>query len=238
LSLNDPDIVRAEYASEQGLEARRSLYNSRVGPDPRDTLWEEIVASAPRRVLEVGPGPGEVSERMQRQLGAEVVAIDVSERMVEVARGRGVDARVGDVQELPFTDEAFDLVVAAWVLFHVPDLERGLAEIARVLRPKGRLVAVTNSEHHLSEARAQAGFSMAGRVTFSRENGEEALRRHFERVERTDVDGSLTFPDAEAIRAYLRSLVTAKHAADGVPELDEPLRATTRNTVFVAEKAG
>jgi hypothetical protein len=47
----------------------------------------------------------------------------------------------------------------------------------------------------------------------------------------------LMFRDTEAIRTYLLSLVTAKHAADNVPELAEPLRATTRNTVFVAEKA-
>ena len=237
MSLNDPDLVREEYASERGLEARRALYETRVGPDPRETMWNEIVAASPRRVLEVGPGPGEVSERMQRDLGAEVVAIDISERMVELARGRGIDARVGDVQNLPFPDREFDLVVAAWVLFHVPELDRGLAEIARVLTLGGRLVAVTNSEHHLAEARSHAGFSMAGQMTFSRENGEAALRRHFPLVEWTDVDGALTFPDAEAISAYLRLLVTAKHAADDVPELAEPLRATTRNTIFVAEKA-
>ena len=78
---------------------------------------------------------------------------------------------------------------------------------------------------------------MAGQMAFSRENGEAALRRHFPVVERTDVDGTLTFPDAEAIRAYLRSLVTAKYAASRVPELAEPIVATTRNTVFVADKA-
>jgi SAM-dependent methyltransferase len=237
VSLNDPDVVRQEYASERGLEARRSLYDSRIGPDPREALWEEIVVAEPGRVLEVGPGPGEVSERMQRELGAEVVAIDVSARMVELARSRGVDARVGDVQRLPFGDHEFDLVVAAWVLFHLPDLDRGLAEIARVLVPGGRLVAVTNSEHHLAEARAHAGYTMAGQVTFSRENGEAALLHHFARVERRDVEGSLTFVDAEAIRRYLHSSITAKSAADGVPELAEPLRATTRNTVFVAETA-
>jgi SAM-dependent methyltransferase len=237
VSLNNPDLVREEYASERGLEARRALYESRVGPDPRETMWDEIVAASPRRVLEVGPGPGEVSERMQRDLGADVVAIDISERMVELACGRGLDARVGDVQNLPLPDREFDLVVAAWVLFHVPELDRGLAEIARVLRPGGRLVAVTNSEHHLAEARSHAGFSMAGQMTFSRENGEAALRRHFPLVERIDVDGALMFRDTEAIRTYLLSLVTAKHAADNVPELAEPLRATTRNTVFVAEKA-
>jgi SAM-dependent methyltransferase len=237
VTLNDPELVRAEYASERGLEARRSLYDTRVGPDPREVLWEKIVAVVPRRVLEVGPGPGEVSERMLNELGCEVVAIDVSERMVELARSRGVDACVGDVQKLPFEDEDFDLAVAAWVLFHVPDIDRGIAEIARVLAPGGRLVAVTNSEHHLAEARAHVGVSMARHMIFSRENGEESLCRHFAHVERTDVDGSLVFADGEAIRAYARSLVTWRHAADSVSELTEPLQATTRNTIFVAEKA-
>ena len=237
MKLNDPGLVAEDYASESGLLARRAVYENREGADPRDMLWEAIVAAAPRRALEVGPGPGEVSERMQRELDAEVVALDVSARMVELCRGRGVDARVGDVQALPFADDEFDLVVAAWVLFHVPDLDRGLAEITRVLRPGGRLVAATNSEHHLDEARSHAGFSMAGQVTFSRENGEDALRRHFTRVERIDVDGSVVFPDAEAIRTYLRSLVTGKHAAERVPELTQPLRATTRATVFVADIA-
>jgi len=237
VSLNDPELVRAEYASERGLEARRSLYDNRVGPDPRDLMWEEIVAVAPRRVLEVGPGPGELSERMRRELGCEVVAIDVSDRMVELARSRGVDARVGDVQELPFVDTEFDLVVAAWVLFHVPDLDRGLAEIARVLAPGGTLIAVTNSEHHLAEARTHAGISMVRRMTFSRENGEATLRRHFAHVEQMDIDGSLTFTDGDTVRWYVRSLVIWKHAADRVPELTEPLLATTRNTIFVARSA-
>lgn len=238
-SLHDPDVVRREYATEAGLEARRSVYDNRVGPDPRDVMWDEIVAAAPQNVLEIGPGPGEVSERMQRELGVEVVAIDVSERMVELARSRGVDARVGDAQELPFADGEFDLVVAAWVLFHYADLDRGLVEIERVLRPGGRLVAVTNSEEHLGEARAHGGFTMVGRLSFSRESGEQSLRRHFAHVERKDVDGQVTFPDADAIRAYLRSLILGKMgvSAEDVPELDEPLRATTRNTIFVAEKA-
>jgi SAM-dependent methyltransferase len=236
-NLHDPDVVRREYATEAGLEARRSLYDKRVGPDPREVMWDEIAAAAPRKVLEVGPGPGEVSERVQRELGAEVVAIDVSERMVELARSRGVDARVGDIQELPFADEEFDIVVAAWVLFHVPDLDRGLAEIERVLRPSGRLVATTNSERHLAEARDHAGFTMVGRLSFSRENGEQSLQRHFAHVERKDVDGTLVFEDADAIRAYMRSLILGKQGVAGdIPELHEPLRATTRNTIFVAEK--
>jgi SAM-dependent methyltransferase len=237
VSLSDPELVRDEYASEAGLLARRAIYDDRTGPDPRDVLWDEIVAASPGRVLEVGPGPGEVSERMLRKLGCDVVALDVSERMVELCRARGIDARVGDLQALPFSADAFDLVVAAWVLFHVEDVDLGLREIARVVRPGGRLVAVTNSEHHLSEARELVGISRVGQMSFSRENGEQALRRHFGHVRRTDVDGTVTFTDREALQAYVRALGIWKRDADAVPDLTEPIVATTRNAIFVATKS-
>ena len=55
-------------------------------------------------MLEVGGGPGELAARMRRELGCDVVMVDVSSRMVELARARGVDAQVGDVQELPFDE--------------------------------------------------------------------------------------------------------------------------------------
>jgi SAM-dependent methyltransferase len=163
----------------------------------------------------------------------------VSERMVELARACGVDARVGDVQALPFADASFDTVVAAWMLYHVPDLDRGLAEIARVLRPGGRLVVATNSELHLEEARAHAGVSMVGRVPFNRENGAGILERHFAAVERIDVDGWVTFPDAEAIRRYIRSmiLIAEDGSAERVPDDVGPVRAGVRVTVFVAGHA-
>jgi len=240
VSLDDPEVVRAQYATEDGLETRRSIYVDAEGEDASEVAFRAIAAGRPRRVLEVGPGPGELSARMMGELAAEVVALDVSERMVELARERGVDARLGDVQSLAFEDGAFDTVVAAWMLYHVPDLDCGLAEIARVLVPGGRLVAVTNSELHLEEARAHAGVSMVGRIPFNRGNGREILERHFATVEQIDVDGWVTFPDAEAIRRYVRSMIMFAVAAnaDSVPDDVGPVRAGTRVTVFVATKAG
>jgi SAM-dependent methyltransferase len=237
VTLHDPALVRQEYASEVGLETRRSVYEHAEGEDAREVAFRAIAAGRPRRVLEVGPGPGELSARIAAELAAEVVAVDVSERMVELARARGVDARVGDVQALPFEDGSFDLVVAAWMLYHVPDLDLGLAEIVRVLEPGGRLVAVTNSELHLDEARAHAGVSMVGRLPFNRDNGEEILLRRFEAVERIDVDGWVTFPDGEAIRRYVGSMITEAAKAAAVPDDLGPVRAGTRVTVFVAQRA-
>src|SRR5207253_5401064 len=140
-----------------------------------------------------GCGCGELAERIALEVGAEVVAVDQSERMVELARERGVDARVGDVQELAFAEASFDCAVAAWMLYHVPDLDRGLSELARVVRPGGRLVAVTNSEDELCELWAPFGERPKRSHPFSAENSEPALRRHFARVERRECRGTVTF---------------------------------------------
>src|SRR4051812_8576118 len=128
---NDPEVVRREYSDEKGLAGRQSLWARRRGGHPLDVAFEEVVALRPRRVLEVGCGQGEFAERLVAH-GLDVVAVDQSERMVELTRARGVDARIGDIQGLPFVADEFDLVVANFVLYHVPDLQRGLAELARV----------------------------------------------------------------------------------------------------------
>jgi SAM-dependent methyltransferase len=232
--IDDPAYVREQYASEQALAARRSLYDEVEGPDAREVAFDAVAAVRPRRVLEVGPGPGEASERIARELGAEVVAVDISERMVELARARGVDARVGDVQSLPFDDGSFDCALAAWVLFHVPDLDRALSELARVLRPGGRLVAVTTSVRHLEELWKLAGGDPLT-LTFRRENGEELLGRHFAVVERHDVEATVVVRDADALRRYLASSNRGRALVDSVPELEEPLLVGARTTVFVAE---
>jgi SAM-dependent methyltransferase len=236
VSLTDPEVVRRDYASESRLLDRRAIYETSEGPDTREIVWARVAEAAPRRVLEVGPGPGELSERIARELGAEVVAIDVSERMVELCRERGVDARLADVQALPFADASFDLVVAAWVLFHPADLDRALSEIERVLVPGGQLVAATNSEEHLVELWRLVGVERI-EYSFGAENGEAALRTHFAHVSVEVVEGAVTFSDTETARSYVASSIICGHHADRVPELDEPLRARRKNAVFVAEKA-
>ncbi|MGH2932905.1 MAG: class I SAM-dependent methyltransferase [Gaiellaceae bacterium] len=237
MSLHDPDVVRSEYSTEAGLAARRAAYRDATGPDAREMAFEAVAEVAPRRYLEVGCGPGELAERVGSELGAEVVAVDTSARMVELARARGVDARVGDVQDLPFADASFDCAGAAWMLYHVPDVPRALGELARVLRPGGRLVAVTNHLSHLHELRELLGLPPASAWTFSGDNGEELLRRVFPHVETRDAAGGVTFPDRDAVLSYVRSSMTLFEGKDDVPAFDGPLTVRRSPVIFVAEKA-
>ncbi|MEX0675357.1 MAG: class I SAM-dependent methyltransferase [Gaiellaceae bacterium] len=230
MRLDDPEVVRAEYASEARLAARKAAYRFAEGPDPREIAFAAVAEARPRRILEVGCGEGELAERMQRELGAEIVALDQSERMVELTRARGVDARLGDVQELPFEDDEFDAAVAAWMLFHVRDIDGALAELARVVGPGGRLVAVTNGEEHLRELRELLGTGVS-RYSFSGENGSELLERHFARVERRDATGWIAFPGRAAAQAYVDASKWGQ-----LPEFEGPLRVRRAPYVFVADK--
>jgi SAM-dependent methyltransferase len=236
VKVDDPGYVARQYETEHGLSARKAIYSEVAGDDAREIAFDAVREVAPRMVLEVGCGEGELAELMQRELGVELIAVDQSGRMVELARARGVDARVADVQSLPFDEESFDVAVAAWVLFHVPSLDAGLAELARVLRPGGRLVAVTNYADHLIEM-FRLGGAERFELSFGGENGEELLARHFARVARRDANGTVTLRDSDAIRGYFRSSERLARWADQVPELTAPLVARRRQAVFVAEKA-
>jgi SAM-dependent methyltransferase len=239
--MRDPEYVRRQYESETGLANRASLYVETTGPFAGDVALAALAEVSPRRVLEVGCGTGWFAERVRDELGAAVVAVDQSERMVELARERGLDAHVADAQQLPFADGEFDGAAANWMLYHVPDLDRGLAEIARVLRPGGRLVAVTNGRDHLLELWQLVGAAeqrLMRDLAFDAEHGEERLRRHFARVEKRDASGTVRIDDREAVVRYLRSMAAWSHFADRVPPRLEPFDARRSNVVFVAEKAG
>jgi SAM-dependent methyltransferase len=237
--MRDRDYVREQYASETGLAARSSLYGETTGPFAGDVAFDALAEVSPRRVLEVGCGTGWFAARVQGELGADVVGIDQSERMVDLARAAGVDARVGDVQELPFDDGSFDCVAANWMLYHVPDLHRGLAEIARVLVPGGRLVAATNARDHLQEMWELVGAAEARTTrdfSFGAENGAGALRPHFRDVEMRDASGTVLIEDRDAVARYVTSTDAWKHLADRVPDRIESFVARRSNVVFVATK--
>jgi ubiquinone/menaquinone biosynthesis C-methylase UbiE len=231
--LNEAEAVQAQYATEANLDLRRSVWMPTLdGRHPGCEALATIEAARPSSVLEVGCGTGEFASRVVSALpDADVVAIDQSERLVDLTASRGVTARQADVQFLPFADASFDAVAAMWMLYHVPDLHRGLAEIRRVLRPGGTFVAVTNGDQHLAQLRRDAGGTPA-LTTFSSENGEASLRQHFTDVRREDFASRAVFPDHATAVAYLAS--SAEAVPWLLPHFDGPREYVGHVTMFVA----
>ena len=237
MKLDNPLLVRWEYASEERLEKRNAVLRSLSrGPSPEDAAIAAVAAQSPQRLLDVGCGLGELGERFQRELGTHVCAIDLSPRMVELSRARGLDARVGDAESLPYPEHDFDCVFAGWVLYHVPDIDRAIAECARVLTTDGALVATSVGDDNIAEVWKLIGVDEPREpLTFGRDNGTEQLRKHFVDVERQDFEGELVFTDTATLRTFVASTIDRAHLAPRVPDIAEPFHATTRYVVFVAK---
>jgi demethylmenaquinone methyltransferase/2-methoxy-6-polyprenyl-1,4-benzoquinol methylase len=101
-----------------------------------------------RRALDLATGTGDIAFRLAAA-GWEVVGLDVTRRMIELARGKsrartGPAARflVGDMLALPFPNLSFDVVTAGYGLRNVPDLPAAIEEIHRVLRDGGRALSL------------------------------------------------------------------------------------------------
>jgi demethylmenaquinone methyltransferase/2-methoxy-6-polyprenyl-1,4-benzoquinol methylase len=103
-------------------------------------------AQLPERpvVLDLAAGTGDFSLMVrQRYPGARAVAVDITERMLQLARGRGVQHTVcGDAGLLPFANHSFDCVIVGYGLRNFPSLDVAVREIERVTRPGGSLVSL------------------------------------------------------------------------------------------------
>ena len=206
-NLNDPDYVREQYATEDNLETRLSVWQPTAdglepGKEALRAIDRALVGDA--HVLEVGCGTGVMAEQIAALPGVTLIATDFSPRFVELTAARGVDARQADICYLPFDDASFDVVYAGWMLYHVRDLERALNEVRRVLKPGGTFVAVTNGNDHTADLRIAAG-GKPDITHFSSETGESVLGRKFGDVRRHDLEPRAVFADHAAAQAYLDS---------------------------------
>lgn len=133
-----------EYYDEfaKGYEARRGTNLPGGYHEMLDELEAGFVEQfgAGRDVLEVGCGTGLVLNRIA-QFAATAKGIDLSPGMLEKAKARGLDVCEGSATKLPFPDNSFDVTCSFKVLAHVPEIETALAEMARVTRPGGMVLA-------------------------------------------------------------------------------------------------
>jgi SAM-dependent methyltransferase len=237
-ALNDPELVLAEYSDESRFVVRRQAWTQlrEDGEDAEQIVIDTVRDLAPGRALEVGSGTGEFTAALHAALPElDLNAVDVTPRMVELTSRRGVPAQVADMASLPFADDSFDAVIANRMLYHVPDIDQALVEVRRVLRDGGALVALTLAALGLPELWTLVGATQSpGLKQFSRENGEEVLRRHFPQVTRRDSTSTLLFPDRDAVVRYISAAPTRKHLAEKVPEFDGPFRTRLLHTLFVA----
>ena len=145
---------RAEDYGSLEWARKQDFIHSFIGFGCPDKDW---------RVLDVGTGPGIVAAALSPFVG-EVIGLDISEKMIaqakEIHRDRpNISFCLGDVEEMDFSNNSFDLVMARMVFHHVANCDQGLSEVLRVLKPGGLLVLCEGvPPDHVTRARYEEIF--------------------------------------------------------------------------------
>jgi SAM-dependent methyltransferase len=222
--LHDQAYLRTEQYSNPEKLASRIQFHQRysINNEPISRwIYDQFAFPANACVLELGGGAGDLWDENRDRLPENGVILlsDLSVGMVMAARRRLMDTGYRfqwlscDAQTLPFVDQSIDVVIANFMLYHVPDRERAFAEIHRVLRPHGRLYAATVGAYHLSEL-AQlmhhydpplAFWGGAPNAGFTLQNGAAQLAPYFSEITLHRFENALEVSAVEPLVRFIRS---------------------------------
>ena len=196
---NDPRRRRAPSTRRRtGSRRGRAAYEDSTGRMRRELAFEAVAeVDAAHACSRSAAGRASSRSGSAASSAAEVVAVDISPRMVELARARGVDARVGDVRSFHSRTQRSTASSPPGCCTTSPTSTAALAELARVLRPGGRLVAVTNCARSPAGAvgRCSAPTGALGPAVQSRERRRDPRARISSASSGETPRGTMTFAD-------------------------------------------
>ena len=219
MGINDTASVAKQYQTSANLSARISIHDKYSVNKQGFGNWitDRYEIEAGMRVLELGCGTGSMwvgKGDLVKKCG-KLILSDFSEGMLEQTREtlkdlKGIEYQTIDIQNIPYEDHTFDIVIANMMLYHVPDLQKGLREVRRVLKEGGRFYCATFGENGIMEyiygLLKDYGVQSQTNRAFTLQNGAEKLDVAFAKVERFEYPDALEVTDLEDLADYVYSL--------------------------------
>jgi ubiquinone/menaquinone biosynthesis C-methylase UbiE len=251
-------LTQDQYKDASNLDARIAIHQ-RFSTNPQgwfNWIFDTLVKlPAESKILELGCGSAEMWKECANRIpaGWVITLTDLSDGMLDAAwrnlvpLGRNFKFEQVDAQSIPYDDKIFDAVIANHMLYHVPDRERALVEIKRVLKDDGRLIATTVGNSHMQEM-----YQWLKRVNinprsdmfsnpFKLENGKGQLSRFFSKIETTHYLDNLQVTEVDAIMKYIRSSMNAADiSAEKFVKLESEITAklVQNGKVFITKDSG
>jgi len=249
-SMNDANVVEHQYKNADKLNIRIALherYSTNKVPFG-DWIVSNYDIKPGSRVLELGCGTGSMWKEHLHLLdnGSTAVLSDFSEGMLKEAKQNlgeqaNIEYQVIDIQDIPYEDNAFDVIIGNMMLYHVPDLKKGLSEVARVLKNGGTFYCATYGENgiiqYLEGLLYEYGVNNDMNKSFTLQNGAEKLSEYFKNVERLDREDGLKITNLDDLIEYIYSTTRMANIADVDRDtLEEILRSKMVDGVIYIPK--
>lgn len=257
--LTDTKTLNSQYGTADKLNTRISIHAKYSVNKQGFGNWitEHYRFPEHASVLELGCGTGDMwkGKRDLAAICGRLILSDFSAGMLDQAKETlkdmsGIEYRVVDIQAIPYPDQSFDAVIANMMLYHVPDLGKGLSEVRRVLKDGGVFYCATYGENGMMEYIGSlfSGYDVqtAVNANFTLQNGKEKLSPFFPEVDRDLYEDALLVTDVEDLVDYIFSLsgmtdlrklpretvreMLSRHMAGGV------LRVPKEYGMFIARK--
>jgi len=224
--------IAKQYQTEKNLNTRISIhekYSTNKQPFG-DWIMSHYEIRPGHRILELGCGTGAMWKGKLSLLdgGSHLTLTDFSAGMLEAAKkniepSSFVDLKVVDIQDIPYEDDSFDVVIANMMLYHVPDLQKGLSEVRRVLKPGGAFYCATYGEHGIMEFINDTlkEYQISGSIgkTFTLQNAGGSLGKHFSRVEKLTREDGLAITHIPDLVDYVLSMSSLSGSESASAEL-------------------
>ncbi len=224
--LNQKNTVQEQYRTSDNLSRRISIHEkySTNKQGFGNWIFSHYDFGADSRILELGCGTGNMWKGRLPLQGEDLTLVltDFSPNMVSDAKALlgeqdNVSYREVNIEDIPYADASFDRVIANMMLYHVPDLDRGLSEVGRVLSQDGCFYCATYGENGIMPFIAgllkEYGVTDTTNKNFTLQNGGGILGRYFSDVQRFLYEDSLAVTDVEDLLDYVYSLTNMSFIA-------------------------
>lgn len=208
--------VKSQYKTSNNLNTRINIHAKYSTNKQGFGNWitSNYKITDGMKVLELGCGTGDMWKDGSEIIGrcSKFVLSDFSEGMIDQTKENlkaisGIEYLTIDIQDIPFEDSEFDVVIANMMLYHVPDLAKGLSEVRRVLKDGGKFYCATFGEHGIMEyITSLFGLENGTNTNFTLQNGESKLAPVFSEITRLNYEDSLAVTDVDDLVDYVCSL--------------------------------
>jgi ubiquinone/menaquinone biosynthesis C-methylase UbiE len=217
--MNNPKDVQDMYIKKDTLSTRVNLHEKYSVNKYGWSNWvfDQYNLCENSKILEFGCGTGSSWIGKQIPEKINIVLTDISPLMIDktmnnLGSNDIFSFQIIDVQNVPFPDKYFDIIIANHMLYHVPDMTKALTEIKRILKNNGIFYATTVGINHLRELQDiyrkyenRVKFSYSDELSFTLENGENILKKYFVNIEQKRYIDSLEVTQADDLMEYIVS---------------------------------